>query len=249
MCKREIRSHEVTAFLRKVICSLGSESRALQVSSHSLKRTTLSWGSKYGLTQDEKSILGRHASATLGSQAVYSVDLASAPARALQKVILDIASGSFRPDNPIASYFKPQPNPVSALPVSPNPPVGPQKADAVPVKLEVEPAAQDENPQLVCVSSSESDSSSSSDESSSEESLSFKPQKAAKLACPWKLEETLQHSKSRICHMVTSHTGGGRPILACGKMGSEKFVRPKAQSEVRDICRNCRRIQATLNRS
>ena len=112
LCNREIRSQEVTAFLRKAISSLVSESRALQISSHSLKRTALSWGSKYGLTQDEKSVLGRHASATLGSQAIYSVDLASAPARALQKVIVDIASGSFRPDNPIAQYFRPQPTPV-----------------------------------------------------------------------------------------------------------------------------------------
>ena len=113
LCRRETRSQDITAFLRKVMSSLASESRVLQISSHSLKRTALSWGSKYGLTPGEKSILGRHASATLGSQAVYSVDLASAPARSLQRVILDIASGDFRPDNPIASYFKPKP-PVSA---------------------------------------------------------------------------------------------------------------------------------------
>ena len=119
-----------------MLSSLASESRVLQISSHSLKRTALSWGSKYGLTPDEKSILGRHASATLGSQAVYSVDLASAPARSLQRVILDIASGDFRPDNPIASYFKPKP-PVSANSgqTSTEPALCP---DIPPVKIEAE---------------------------------------------------------------------------------------------------------------
>ena len=75
------------------------------VSSHSLKCTMLSWCSKYGLPKEVRAALGRHSSATQGSDTLYPRDLAVEPVRQLQHVFDSIASGSFNPDGKRSEYI------------------------------------------------------------------------------------------------------------------------------------------------
>ena len=70
-----------------------------RVSSHSLRATAPSWCSKFGLTEDERSVLGRHNSSVKTTQAIYSRDLCAVPTRKLQHIICESHEGRFLPDN------------------------------------------------------------------------------------------------------------------------------------------------------
>ncbi|CAE7390850.1 METTL21B [Symbiodinium sp. CCMP2592] len=105
LCLREIRSHEITNFLRKILLPVSSKDRLSCVSSHSLKRTLLSWAAKFGSCDDVCTVLGRHTSATVSSRALYAMDLATAPARELQRMLLEVAAKRFAPDAARSEYF------------------------------------------------------------------------------------------------------------------------------------------------
>ena len=76
------------------------EPRSLAVGTHSCKRTTLSWCSKFGVARDIRCILGYHVSprAGIGTEILYEADSQAAPLRALDAVLSKIRSGAFRPD-------------------------------------------------------------------------------------------------------------------------------------------------------
>ena len=76
-------------------------------SSHALKSTTLSWVSKHGSMQTyERKLLGYHIDQAEGSMHCYSRDIISAPMRRYQKIIEDVASGVFDPDDSRSGHFK-----------------------------------------------------------------------------------------------------------------------------------------------
>jgi hypothetical protein len=68
------------------------------VTSHSLKTTCLSWAAKAELPREQRRLLGRHSLALQDADSVYARDLAVAPVKALQRVLLLIREGEFNPD-------------------------------------------------------------------------------------------------------------------------------------------------------
>ena len=103
-CVRGLLSKEITSFLRTFF---RNEPDACALSSHSLKATALSWAAKYGLSKEARSILGRHACATLEAHAIYARDLSFDPVSKLQRVIDEISKGTFSPDSNRSRVFEP----------------------------------------------------------------------------------------------------------------------------------------------
>ena len=93
-CKRGLISTECSRFLQLFLNEPSSSLNGEPVmTSHGLKATGLSWCSKFGLLPADKSILGRHVSATCESSAVYSRDLSTRSVALFQGIILDIFKG------------------------------------------------------------------------------------------------------------------------------------------------------------
>jgi len=70
-----------------------------KISSHSLKRTLLSWCSKYGMPREDRAILGYHVQPGVSTLMHYSRDEQAAPLRKAHAMLDDIRSGLFDPDN------------------------------------------------------------------------------------------------------------------------------------------------------
>ncbi|CAE7340302.1 unnamed protein product, partial [Symbiodinium sp. KB8] len=216
LSEREIRASEITTFLRIALKSVCDEERIKRISSHSLKRTPLAWCAKFGVAEPVRSVLGRHVSATAGSQAIYAVDLATSAVKEFEQVLGRISSGSFNPDNPRAEYF------VSA---ASTPPVAPQ-GDEVKAEAEEPDAPMPTSPIIVVGSDSESSSVSSDSDTGSSSEDEAPPAKVVRSEWPWSLDKALMHAKSKKCHYVMAKSGGGNAILACGKVGSGNYVAP-----------------------
>lgn len=111
--KRPLTPNEVTKILRVFVSSDDPT-----VSSHSLKATTLAWSAKAELPREHRRVLGRHSSAVVDADSLYSRDLSVGPVRALERVILLIKSKQFFPDAQRSNYF-PGGNPL--IPGTPRP--------------------------------------------------------------------------------------------------------------------------------
>ena len=99
-----LSSSEITRWLRFLLPRPSSEK---QLSSHSLKVTTLVWCSRFGMTHDTKRVLGHHADAASGSDAVYGRELQSAALREYILILEAIAAGQFWPDRTRSGHFAP----------------------------------------------------------------------------------------------------------------------------------------------
>ena len=73
--------------------------------SHSLKATVLLRGCKFGLSRETRRILGRHADAVGGSDAVYGRDVQAQALRELEVVLEAVRLGHFRPDATRSGLF------------------------------------------------------------------------------------------------------------------------------------------------
>lgn len=71
---RFLTSAKANSFMKKLFDRLGLALVGQKVSSHSMKATALSWCAKYGIDEDNRAILARHASSVKGATAVYSRD-------------------------------------------------------------------------------------------------------------------------------------------------------------------------------
>ena len=69
------------------------------LTAHGCKATLLSMASKYGMSEDDRAILGYHMRKNQRTSiAVYSRDQQSAPIRRMERMLLDIRRGNFLPD-------------------------------------------------------------------------------------------------------------------------------------------------------
>ena len=73
-----------------------------RLTSHSLKTTCLSWCAKADVSREHRRILGRHTSAVVDADSIYSGDLMYGLVVALEKVMSAICEGRFNPDAPRA---------------------------------------------------------------------------------------------------------------------------------------------------
>ena len=96
-----LTSSETTQWLRSLLSSdpNAQAERVLQVRSHSLKATLLSWSAKASLDLQDRTLLGYHSLGLSRSALTYSRDALSGPLRALCTLLEQVRSGAFDPDN------------------------------------------------------------------------------------------------------------------------------------------------------
>ena len=246
LCLREVRSNEITLFIRKILQPVSSKDRLACVSSHSLKRTLLSWAAKFGLTDDVCSVLGRHTSATVSSRALYALDLATAPARELQRMTLEVAAKRFGPDAARSEYF-----PLRTQALEPDAPTLREQEQAahrsgLEVKVETTSVsgshADPAGP--ICVDSepeSSSSESSSSESSDSGEGSPKRPSKVPRLDVDWPQSEIAVHVKSHIAHRIVFTSEGRTMVFSCGRSGSTNFKKLEGSRATLAFCQTCRK--------
>ena len=252
-CRRGLTSTERSKFLQLFLdepCS--SLAGGPILTSHGLKATGLSWCSKFGLSQPDKSILGRHVSATCESSAVYSRDLSTRSVALFQGIILDIFKGTFSPDAGRRNYFPELPQ------------TGDVHQQSLPVRLEVvdhrvenmvnekSPTVKDEEAEIVEVEDSERDSDSSdsasefciSSDEGEEEVVSAEP--PAKVARAGRVEQAnacfKKHKISRAVHYIDRGEGSssdGASVFACGRRVGANNI-PAGSFELVFVCKLCK---------
>ena len=94
---RPLTSTEITAMLRSLVGVFDDP----KLTSHSLKTTCLSWCAKADVSRDRR-ILGRHTSALVDADSIYSRDLMYGPVVSLEKVMSAICDN---PDAPRSQYW------------------------------------------------------------------------------------------------------------------------------------------------
>ena len=100
---RPLETQECAAWLRKIVGNQDDKSR--RVSSHSLKSTFLSYAAKRGIGIPERLQLGYHTS-SFQMGMVYSRDGAAASILVLERLIKEIETGQFDPDNTRSGRIK-----------------------------------------------------------------------------------------------------------------------------------------------
>ena len=93
--QRSVTTEEASRWLIELLTAHGGD--ITDVSTHSLKATTLSWLAKAGSDPHHRTILGHHSSGK-GSLEVYSRDMLSAPLRTLEDILRQIRIGALHPD-------------------------------------------------------------------------------------------------------------------------------------------------------
>eukprot|EP00435_Cladocopium_sp_Y103_P027056 s3870_g6.t1 len=94
LCKRSCTSGEISEFLNRILKTREGE----RVSSHSLKHTTLSWSSSYGIDEPSRTLLGHHELQGSKAMAVYSRDMLTRPLQFYCSMLANIRGDHFRPD-------------------------------------------------------------------------------------------------------------------------------------------------------
>ena len=91
---RSCTSDEISSFINRVLNTGDSE----KLTSHSLKHTTLSWSSSYGIDEPARTLLGHHTLEGTQSMAVYSRDMLTRPLQLYCSMLKNIREDHFRPD-------------------------------------------------------------------------------------------------------------------------------------------------------
>ena len=108
--RRYLTSEEGAEFLRLVLEVPKKSGR--RISSHSLKPTTMSWASKFGLSLESRAILARHATAISNPTVLYSRDLLSPVLREYDAMLQAIRLQGFEPDKTRSGMITPAKIPV-----------------------------------------------------------------------------------------------------------------------------------------
>lgn len=218
---RSVTTDEATKWLLELMKPHGGDLD--NVSSHSLKATTLSWLAKAGCDPHHRTILGHHSSGK-GSLEVYSRDMLSAPLRTLEEVLRQIRIGALHPDLTRSGHIQ-----------------QPSKPDCKddPIKS---PSKQPEEQAVSSSSSSSTSSSSSSDEDEAAEQqwLSLGNADPSVLHSAWGNFNMYQHEVSKIVHVEADSESC---TFKCGmKATSEhKLIHSTAFLDSRK-CKRCLRV-------
>ena len=109
-------SAEVTRWLRAILSQdpRANQDHLLQLTSHSLKVTLLSWTAKVFVGWDNQTLLGYHSLGVNKSALSYSRDALSGPLRELEKVLTLVRAGQFDPDDTRSGRWHPVPQASSS---------------------------------------------------------------------------------------------------------------------------------------
>ena len=91
-------SSTASKWLRNLLIMGGATGISESTASHSLKITPLAWCAMFGLSKEDRELLGHHSLGAHRSALTYSRDAQARPLRLYQKVLQSISSGSFDPD-------------------------------------------------------------------------------------------------------------------------------------------------------
>eukprot|EP00435_Cladocopium_sp_Y103_P014351 s3649_g3.t1 len=94
LCKRSVTTEEIGVFLNGFLRT----PKESQISSHSLKHTTLSWCSSYGIDEPSRTLLGHHELQGAKALCVYSRDMLTRPLQLYCAMLSNIRCDHFRPD-------------------------------------------------------------------------------------------------------------------------------------------------------
>ena len=216
---RPLETQECAAWLRKLV-QLENPSADRRISSHSLKSTFLSYAAKRGIGIPERLQLGYHTS-SFQMGMVYSRDGAAASILVLEKLIEEIRSGLFDPDDTRSGRIKQSVSHVE--------PAG--GSVVVHVKDEAE---------VVEVSDSDSlDSSSSSTSSEEERPAVIKIRPVIQPVAPPEGFAMWQHKKLKTLHLMSLEN---RKVFHCGRNAGplhEKLaVAPEFDTPICSLCFN-----------
>lgn len=233
-------------WLRSILRDMGVPETELEgVSTHSLKATSLSWCSKFGVGYEDRQLLGRHVPSHLTSAVTYSRDALATPLRKYEEVLAAIRSGEFSPDETRAGRFirrdssAEQNSDLSTEVIEENPfqegmaVTGVSSASAPAVVLEPRDL---ESASLS--SDSESDSSSDDESNTSEtQGLDLSKRRPTNISIPSNSRLYVCRT-SRLLHIRTSGSGnieeGAR--LRCGKRLTLSY-KTVTELHSRELCR------------
>ena len=251
---------EAGVWLVSLLRMAGATNLDKSVGTHSLKVTPLAWCAMYGLSIQDRELLGHHSLGKHLSAHTYSRDSQARPLQLFQGVISAIKAGSFDPDNTRSGRFNTKrikrsetfdgelcashsSNSVAVVPLTDLPNsvnlALPASSDAPSCSLAI--AIPDE-------ASSSSNESSESDSSDSDESVPEFPGKGKDLVdvegAINLLEQgvsILLHSASRVVHFRPKD----EPTkLKCGRTGNLSYVKLKVPFDFRSLryhllCKQC----------
>lgn len=95
--ERAMSSEEGADFMRRLLAAPKTPER--RIATHSLKSTTMSWCSKFGMSEQSRAVLARHTSSIANATAVYSRDLLSPVLREYDNLLNNVRLGLFAPDS------------------------------------------------------------------------------------------------------------------------------------------------------
>ena len=110
--ERHIDSDEFTSLLRHLLREFAG---AQELTSHSCKKTALSWMAKYGADKPTLDFLGRHVGSITSSD-IYARGMQSRPLRKLAMALNSIRAGTFAPDETRSGLFR---RPADSSPLRP----------------------------------------------------------------------------------------------------------------------------------
>ena len=116
LLQAHLTSAEVTRWLRAILSQdpRANQDHLLQLTSHSLKVTLLSWTAKVFVGWDNQTLLGYHSLGVNKSALSYSRDALSGPLRELEKVLTLVRAGQFDPDDTRSGRWHPVPQASSS---------------------------------------------------------------------------------------------------------------------------------------
>lgn len=212
---RSTGSKEASCWLNAILETQDPEQL---VSSHSLKATTLSWCSKYGMDKTVRQVLGHHST---GSKSVdtYSRD------RAFDTMLKNIRTNAFAPDATRSGHLQ-EPTAADAATEFR------RSTDLAEVEEPAEETSSHDNSSSDSASSSENEDDLENQDTLDETSLT--PHAPADPDFLF-----FQHRRSRVAHKKT--VGSTKPLFVCGLKESDAFleVAETALTKVR-LCLRCR---------
>ena len=206
---RPLETQECAAWLRKIV-GIQDADKSRRVSSHSLKSTFLSYAAKRGIGIPERLQLGYHTS-SFQMGMVYSRDGAAASILVLERLIKEIETGQFDPDNTRSGRIKEVPMQAK--------PAGTERVIYVKDETEVVEVS-DSGSDL------EADSSSTSSEEERPKTFKFQPLLQPTAAPPgfvfW------QHKKLKTLHLMSEDN---RKVFSCGRSAGPLHSRLESAPE------------------
>ena len=222
--ERAVTTEEASDWLMML---LRKESQAAEPTAiHTLKTTPLSWCAKHGLEPNHRLILGHHVT---GKQSLecYSRDALAAPLRDFERVLFEIRTGAFAPDQNRSGMMQ------TAKKSDP--------ADLYRSEHQSQPnqSLEEESGNLDHVEDSSS-SSSSSTEDISEEEAELRPDDPVAQPAKWDPDyEMFQRKRSSVVHVRAK--GGSQDTFSCGTTLTDQYEQIEVARFL--LFRKCKRCE------